>query len=146
MAATSASSPTTSAMPTRLIAGVAGGLAGGVVFGVLMQTMGMLPMVAMLVGSESVAVGWLVHLAISAFIGCTYAVIFAKWADRLGTGAVLGIGYGVVWWILGPLLIMPAVMGMGVFMVNAMTLQSLLGHLLFGLVLGLGYALVRSRA
>lgn len=59
---------------------------------------------------------------------------------------MLGIGYGVVWWILGPLLIMPAVMGMGVFMVNVMTLQSLLGHLLFGLVLGLGYVLVRSRA
>lgn len=146
MAATGATSPATTALPTRLIAGVAGGLAGGVVFGVLMQTMGMLPMVAMLVGSESVAVGWLVHLVISAFIGCTYAVILARWADRLGVGAVLGIGYGVVWWVLGPLLIMPAVMGMGVFMVNAMTVQSLLGHVLFGLVLGLGYALVRSRA
>lgn len=34
---------------------------------------------------------------------------------------------------------------MDVFMVNAMTLNSLLGHLLYGLVLGLGYALVRSR-
>ncbi len=146
MAATSASSPAASALSTRLIAGVGGGLAGGVVFGVLMQAMGMLPMVAMLVGSESAAVGWLVHLAISAFIGGTYALIFARWADRLGAGAVLGIGYGLAWWILGPLLIMPAAMGMGVFMVNAMALQSLLGHLLFGLVLGLGYALIRSRA
>ncbi|MGH3367633.1 MAG: hypothetical protein ACRDOY_10555 [Nocardioidaceae bacterium] len=146
MAATGASSPATTALPTRLIAGVAGGLAGGVVFGVLMQMMGMLAMVAMLVGSESVAVGWVVHLAISAFIGITYALIFARWADRLAVGAVLGIGYGVVWWVLGALLIMPARMGMDVFMVNTMALQSLMGHLLYGLVLGLGYALVRSRA
>ncbi|MGH3837181.1 MAG: hypothetical protein ACRDSF_16000 [Pseudonocardiaceae bacterium] len=146
MAATGASSAATTALPTRLIAGVAGGLAGGVVFGLLMQMMGMLPGVAMLVGSESIAAGWVVHLAISAFIGITYSLIFARWADRLAAGAVLGIGYGVVWWVLGALLIMPARMGMDVFMFNTMAWQSLLGHLLYGLVLGLGYALVRSRA
>ena len=41
------------AMPMRVAAGVAGGLIGGVVFGVLMQMMDRLPMVAMLVGSDS---------------------------------------------------------------------------------------------
>lgn len=132
-------------MPIRLAAGVAGGLAGGVVFGTLMQMMGMLPMVAMLVGAESIAVGWVVHLAISAFIGVTYALIFARWAERLAVGAVLGIGYGVVWWVLGALLIMPARLGMDVFTFTTMAWQSLLGHLVFGLVLGLGYALVRPR-
>lgn len=68
----------TAALPARLVAGLVSGLAGGVVFGVLMQMMGMVPMVAMLVGSESVAVGWLVHLTISAFIGATYALLFAR--------------------------------------------------------------------
>ncbi|MGH4009461.1 MAG: hypothetical protein ACRDTH_15140 [Pseudonocardiaceae bacterium] len=146
MAATSAPSPATTALTTRLISGVAGGLAGGVVFGVLMQMMGMLPMVAMLVGSESVPVGWVVHLAISAFISITYALTFGKWADRLAVGVLLGIGYGVVWWVLGALLLMPARMGMDVFMLNTMAWQSLLGHLLYGLILGVGYALVQSRA
>jgi hypothetical protein len=54
-----------------VLAGIVGGLVGGVVFGLLMQMMDMLPMVAMLVGGESIALGWLVHLAISAFIGAT---------------------------------------------------------------------------
>src|SRR5437764_99665 len=105
--ATASATPHTAALPTRLVAGIAGGLAGGVVFGVLMQTMGMIAMVAMLVGSKSVAVGWLVHLAISAFIGATYALLFARWATRLVPAGLIGLGYGLMWWVLGPLVIMP---------------------------------------
>jgi hypothetical protein len=55
------------------------------------------------------------------------------------------VGYGLVWWVLGPLLIMPARLGMDLFIFNAMTRQSLMGHLVYGLVLGLVYALVRPR-
>src|SRR5215217_6301729 len=43
----------------RIIGGVVGGIAGGLIFGVLMAMMGMLPMVAMVVGSESAIVGLL---------------------------------------------------------------------------------------
>ncbi len=56
----------------RLTAGVAGGLAGGLVFGMMMQVMGMMGMIAQLVGSTSVAVAWVVHLAISAFFGAAH--------------------------------------------------------------------------
>jgi hypothetical protein len=145
MATASAHSATTAALPTRLVAGIAGGLAGGVVFGILMQTMGMIPMVAMLVGSKSVAVGWLVHLVIAAFIGATYALLFARWATGLVPAALIGMGYGVAWWVLGPLVIMPAKLGMGLFMFNTTTGRSLLGHVIYGLILGLVFALARPR-
>ena len=135
----------TSALPGRLAYGVAGGLAGGVVFGLLMQMMGMIPMVAMLVGTEAVAVGWLVHLAISAFIGATFGLLLGAWAGRVLPGALLGMGYGVVWWVLGALVIMPAQLGMPVFMFNTTAWQSLMGHLLYGLVLGLGFATLAHR-
>ena len=143
--ATASTTPATVALPTRLVAGIVGGLAGGVMFGILMQMMGMIGMVAMLVGSKAVAVGWLVHLAISAFIGGTYALLFARWATSLVPAALLGMGYGIVWWVLGALLIMPAKLGMPVFMVNTTAWQSLMGHLIYGLVLGLVYALLRPR-
>ena len=143
--ATASTAPAAVALPTRLLAGIAGGLAGGVVFGVLMQMMGMIPMVAMLVGSKSVAVGWLVHLAIAAFIGATFALLFARWAARLVPGALTGMGYGVVWWVLGALLIMPARLGMDVFVLNTTAWQSLMGHLIYGLILGVVYAVVRPR-
>ncbi|MGH3737800.1 MAG: hypothetical protein ACRDT6_19640 [Micromonosporaceae bacterium] len=142
---TASTSPITAALPTRLVAGVVGGLAGGIVFGILMQMMGMIPMVAMLVGSEAVAVGWLVHLFNSALFGAIYALLFGTWADKLAQGAGIGMAYGVVWWVLGALLIMPAWLGMPVFMFNTTAWQSLMGHLLYGLLLGVVYALVRPR-
>ena len=130
----------------RLARGIIGGLAGGVVFGILMQAMNMIPMVAMLVNSRSLVVGWIVHLAISAFIGATFAVIFGGRGSRMGTTLVLGVGYGVVWWVLGALLIMPARLGMDVLVFDSMAWLSLMGHVLYGLVLGGVFALLTRRA
>jgi len=112
-----------------------------VVFGLLMQAMGMIPMVAALVGSTSPAVGWLVHLAISAFIGASFAVLLPRGVTGVPATTVAGLGYGIVWWILGPLLLMPAKLGMPLFSFGKITWQSLMGHMMFGLALGIGYAL-----
>ncbi|MGH2773701.1 MAG: hypothetical protein ACRDIU_11280 [Actinomycetota bacterium] len=133
------------AVPANLSAGIAGGLAGGVVFGMLMQMMGMIPMIAMLVGSESVVVGWLVHLAISAFAGGTFAVLFGRQAAAPGPAAGIGVAYGAAWWVLGALFLMPAKLGMPLFVFNSMAWQSLMGHLIYGLVLGLVYATLRAK-
>jgi hypothetical protein len=111
----------------------------------MMHTMGMIPMIAMLVGSESVVVGWIVHLAIAAFVGAVFALLLGGRATRPPAATALGLGYGVVWWVLGPLAIMPARLGMPLFMINDMTMNSLVGHVIYGAVLGLTYALVRPR-
>jgi hypothetical protein len=129
----------------RTVRGAVAGLAGGVVFGVMMHAMGMLPMVAGLVGAESVAVGWGVHLVISALIGGGFGLLLGGVATAWGTGLGAGLGYGALWWVLGPLLIMPAWMGMATFQINEMTLQSLVGHLLFGVVTGSVYVLLTER-
>lgn len=137
---------TTSAVSMgRLTNGILGGLVGGVMFGILMQMMSMIGMVAMLVESKSTAVGWLVHLAISAFIGATFAVLFGSRATRFGPAAVFGLGYGLVWWVLGALLIMPSRLGMGAFVLNEVAWRSLVGHLVYGLVLGLVFAALMRR-
>ncbi len=125
--------------------GIIGGIAGGLVFGLLMQIMDMIPMVAQLVGSSSVAVGWIVHLTISAFIGASFAILFGSVAKTLVRGALFGMAYGLVWWIVGALLIMPARLGMPVFEFNATAWQSLMGHLLFGLVLGVTFSQLTRR-
>jgi uncharacterized membrane protein YagU involved in acid resistance len=134
-----------SALVTRVWQGVVAGLAGGIVFGALMAMMGMMPMIAMLVGSSSAAVGWLVHLVISAFYGALFALIVPT---TLGVGALLGAGaaYGIVLWLIGPLLIMPAMLGMGLFMFNNTTMMSLVGHLLYGLIVAGVLVPLRRRA
>lgn len=125
--------------------GAAGGLAGGMVFGMLMQMMGMIGMIAMMVGSDSVVVGWLVHLAISAFIGATFALLLGSRVSGFGAGLLYGVGYGIVWWVLGGLIAMPAALGMPVFQLNVTSLMSLMGHMLFGAVLGLTLAALNRR-
>lgn len=128
-----------------VVSGVIGGLAGGVLFGLMMQFWGMLPMIAMLVGSEAVAVGWVVHLVISALFGAVFGVIVGM--RPVGRGVLLGAGaaYGVVLWVVGALVAMPVRLGMDVFMINGLSLRSLLGHLVFGVVLAAVVALLARR-
>ncbi len=132
----------------RVRAGVLGGLAGGVVFGMLMAMMGMLPMIASLIGSKSAAVGFALHMIISAVIGLGFALVLGSRVHSAASGAGLGALYGMAWWVLGPLLTMPLMMGMGTQFTHAFSTQnltSLMGHLLFGGVLGLTYAALTAR-
>ena len=116
-------------------AGVAGGLVGGIVFGAMMAAMGMMAMVAMLVESEAIAVGWGVHLAISVVFGAVYGAALRGNAPGYGRATAFGAVYGVVLWVIGALLIMPLWLGMPL-MFGEDQIMSLVGHLVFGVLLG----------
>ncbi len=135
---TSGTSTTSASFARRVAAGVLGGIAGGIVFGIMMAMMGLLPTLAMMVGSESPVVGFLVHMMISIVIGLGLTVLFGT---RLLTGyvrgALVGLAYGAIWWVLGPLVIMPMMLGGALFVVNAGALLSLMGHMIYGVILGL---------
>ena len=134
----------------KMLAGGVGGLLGGAVFGMMMAKMGMLPMIGKMVGMPTVAAGWIVHLGISAAIGTSFGVLLGWLVTGRISGLVFGTAYGSAWWLLGPLTLMPLMMGMGLGVnwnlaaAQAM-LPSLLGHAVFGLVMGLGYDLVLRR-
>ncbi len=128
----------------RILHGVYGGLAGGVIFGVMMNMMGMLPMIARMAGSSSPIAGFCIHIIISAVIGAVFAVLAADRLRTLGTTAAAGLVYGFAWWLLGPLTLMPLMMGMGLgsnWSAAAMTaaMPSLVGHLVYGGILGVAY-------
>ena len=146
---TNAATATTTTDPTmmaRLIRGVVGGLAGGLVFGAMMQMMGAIPMIAMLVGSESTAVGWLVHLGISAALGFGFGLVVGNRLTSLLVTVGLGVGYGVVWWVLGALIAMPVALGMPPFTLDTMAWLSLMGHMTYGAVLALVAFMLARRA
>ena len=130
--------------------GVSGGLAGGAVFGAMMAMMGMLPMIGKMVGHPSAVTGFLVHLGISAVIGASFAILFDRLVQSASGGLGYGLFYGAIWWLLGPLTLMPLMMGMG-FGVNwnataaSQMLPSLVGHLIYGAILGVSYAWLQSR-
>lgn len=129
--------------------GVIGGIAGGVVFGVLMAGMNVLPMVGMLVGIPSAFAGFAVHMAVSIFVGGTFGLMFGGLGKSYPRSAIAGVTYGVVWWVLGPLTLMPTFLGMGIHFAQAgspTNLASLAGHILFGFIAGLVFHTVNRRA
>lgn len=125
-------------MSTAVKAGTIAGLGGGLVFGVMMGMMGMLPMVGMLVGQENAVVGFIVHMIISAFIGATFGVIAARLPLGWATAIIEGSVYGIIWWVLGALIMMPLMLGMTqmVFVIGSPQWMSLIGHVIFGAVTG----------
>lgn len=149
-------------MHSKPAAGAVAGLLAGVVFGALMQVMTaptpegrevpMMMMVAQVVRSESLAVGWLYHLFNSAVIGALFGVVFGARARTYGAGLGFGALWGVVWWVLGGLILMPILLGMPPFgalrmpAMRGVAMASLAGHLLYGLILGAVFVRLHVRA
>lgn len=149
-------------MRARVLAGAAAGVAGGLIFGMMMQMMSapmpdggsmpMMAMVAMVVKSESIVVGWLYHLFNSAVIGALFGAILGRRVVDRRTGLVFGAAWGVVWWVLGGLILMPLALGMEPFAplmmppMRPVALGSLVGHLMYGLILGFGYTSTAPKA
>lgn len=132
-----------------LATGVIAGLVGGLGFGILMQQEGMLPVVASLVGGRTSSLGWIVHLAIATFVGVSFAIIgvsFAIFFARVATGflssTLFGLLYGAFWWVLGGLFLMPVWLGMQAFVIDGTAWKSLIGHLIYGTLLGAVYGLM----
>jgi len=132
---------------STVIAGGIAGMGGGAVFGMMMAMMGMLPMVAMLVGSQSAVVGFLVHMVISAGIGAFYGLLASRLPQTTGRAIVAGMVNGVVWWVVGALVLMPLMLGMGemVFHIGTDQWFSLMGHVIFGVIAGLLFVPLRKR-
>ena len=119
-----------------IITGAIAGLGGGLVFGMLMGMMGMLPMVGMLIGSDSAISGFIVHMGISAGLGALFGLSAARFLTGWGSAILTGLGYGVIWWVLGALIMMPLMLGMSemVFTIGTDQWMSLMGHMIYGVV------------
>lgn len=127
------------ALTRALTAGAVAGLGGGTVFGMLMAMMGMLPMVGMLVGQNNAVIGFGVHMSISAFIGAVYGIVGSRLTLTWGTAVIAGVVNGIVWWILGALILMPLLLGMApmILVIEMPQVFSLMGHLMYGIVTAL---------
>jgi uncharacterized membrane protein YagU involved in acid resistance len=128
--------------------GAAASLAGGLLFSLVMVATGFLPQVASLVGGSSPALGFVVHMGISALVGMSYGVLFGYEAPDFGSSVAWGLVYGLVWWFLGPLTLMPILLG-GQFTwttgAAAVALPSLIGHLIYGAATACTFLLLERR-
>jgi uncharacterized membrane protein YagU involved in acid resistance len=121
---------------------------GGLLFSVIMLATGVLPQVAALIGEASPLAGFAVHLIISVLIGMSYGLFFEHESPDAGSSMAWGMLYGLAWWFLGPLTLMPVLLGHPVIWTMQMAdvlLPSLLGHVIYGAATGLVFFWFESR-
>lgn len=149
-------------MSSRIAGSIIAGIIAGVVFGVMMHMMtaptpdgGRMPVIAMvgqIVGSPTVGVGWLFHLFNSAVIGGLFGWLFGPRLHGYASATGWGATYGFAWWIVGGLILMPVMLGMPAFAplmmppMQIVAISSLIGHLIYGVVLGgASFAMLRRQ-
>jgi uncharacterized membrane protein YagU involved in acid resistance len=128
--------------------GALASLLGGLLLSVVLTTTGALPQVAALMRGSSPLAGFAILLVISFVIGMSYGLLFAHESPDVGSSMAWGMLYGLAWWFLGPLTLMPVLL----VHAPAWTIQaadpllpSLLGHLIYGAATGLVFFWFESR-
>jgi hypothetical protein len=158
-------------MRSKAGAGAVAGLLAGIAYGIVMQVVTMpmpgggmpmprgsempmdaggrvpmMTMVAQVVRSDSLAVGWIFLLITGIAMGVIFAWVLGGRAARIGGGLAWGALYGVFWWVLGTLILMPILLGMSAFAPLTMApmrpgaMWSLAAYLLSGPILGAVFA------
>ena len=111
------------------------GLVGGLVSIPVMNATGILPKIAGLDTSFGGIRGPIIHLVVSAGIGMSYGFLFRDEAPSIGLGVPWGFLFGVIWWYVGPLTLLPLILT-GVYDWRASAavalFPSLIGHLIYG--------------
>lgn len=129
-----------------VLPGALAGLIGGLVFGAAMIQLGMLPTVGSLLYTESGVAGFIIHMLLAAILGVGFSLLV--WHQRGGAGEMLfwGLTYGALWWFLGPLTLLPLLLGQGLMwdIHAAQTVfPSLPGHLWYGATMAIVLTLLR---
>src|SRR5262249_53631418 len=116
---------------------------GGWAFGAWMAQVNFFLIIAGLVGSSTRAVGVGLHYLIAAVIGMSFGLLFQRDVRGYGSSLGWGMAYGLFWWFLGPLTLLPLLQGNPLdwsYMRGSALFGSLIGHIVYGLILGLIYA------
>lgn len=127
-----------------IVGGVAGSI-GGWAFGKWMAQVDFFPLIAGLVNSTSPSVGMALHFLFAIIIGATFGLLFQQDIRGYGSSLGWGLGYGLFWWFLGPLTLLPLLQGNTLdwsYMHGANLFGSLLGHVIYGILVGLCYAVL----
>ena len=129
------------------------GLAAGTAFGLYLQfVVEVFPLAGPAQGIETLVTEWVVHLFHSLVFAVVYAELvswspLAGYADRVPTGAMLGASYGVVVWAVATAVVvafLTVANTVWILSIPDASIANLAGHVLYGVVLGTVFAVVRQ--
>ena len=125
---------------------VAGGFAGivsGLIFGYWMLAGDFFPLLAGLGDFHSQSIAVAAQFALALVIGATFGLLFQRDIHGYGSCMGWGVGYSILWWFFGPLFLFPLLTHVPLdwSAEHASDLFGpLVGHILYGLILGVSYA------
>jgi len=128
--------------------GAAAGLFGGIVASPILLATHALPKIVGLDTTLSGFRGLILHLLVSAGIGMTYGLLFRNEASSLGLGIAWGWLFGLIWWFVGPMTLLPLLLtGVCDWSTDAASalLPSLMGHLIYGAGTAFAFFLLERR-
>ncbi|KTD29889.1 MULTISPECIES: hypothetical protein [Legionella] len=130
--------------------GIVAGVVAGIVFAFFLILGGMTETLGSLIGWPTKLGGLIVHFIVSIIAGIAFALILGWLIHSWWSAAFLGLLFGVAMWIAGPMTLLPSIAaGAPLFSKwNFAGIQAnippLIGHLVYGLVLGLGYCFLKK--
>ena len=134
-----------SSLRREIAAASVAGLVGGLIIAAAMQERGLTVEVTGLLGLSSSAGGLSLHMLLAALAGAAFGAIFRYQPHSYATTITSGVIFGLLVWIIGPLTLRPLLDGASLTWSTteaAAAFPSLIGHLLYGGVTGLGFHLL----
>jgi hypothetical protein len=92
--------------------------------------------------------GFAVHMIISALIGMSFGLLFRHESPNFGSAIAWGLLYGLIWWFLGPLTLVPILLGQQfewTIQAAGALLPLLVGHLIYGAATAFAFAVLERR-
>ena len=132
-----------------LVGGAWAGLLSAALLGVMLNEQGQLLAFAAMMDSDSRLIAWLVTLAVGLLAGLSFALLYPQPTDGPGGGLIRGVVYGLLWWVVAGLTLVPLLSGVGLaWSVEEVGAQfvTMPGYLLFGAALALFYRWLRALA
>lgn len=132
----------------RIVKGGISGFIAGLFYAVILSITNFLSVIAGLFGSDSFWVGIILHLIISTIIGSMFGYLLDSQINKSITKSIsFGVAYGIIWWFLGSIILFPILMGLSpefnMASISA-SFPSLVGHLLYGFILGVIYPMLKN--
>jgi uncharacterized membrane protein YagU involved in acid resistance len=130
-------------MGRAIVAGGLAGTLGGLIFGRWMSEGDFFPLLAGFGEIHSHTANVILHFGVAVFIGATFGLLFQRDIRGYGSSMCWGLGYGIFWWFLGQLTLLPLAARMPLDWSaerGSELFGALVGHILYGLILGVTYA------
>ena len=128
-----------------IVGGGFAGLLGGMIFGRWMSAGEFFPLLAGVTLPLSHDATVALHFSVAILIGASFGLLFQRDVRGFGSSMGWGLGYGIFWWFLNPLTLLPLLTRAGLDWSadqGAELFGSLVGHILYGLIVGVVYATV----